>query len=172
MQAADATRPVFLNLGQGVAHDYIGWGSACAATHPGDYPDYLKGADIASFDIYPVNDTDPSVTNKLSLVATGVSNLVTWTGGKKPVWNWIECTDINGTGTKPTPAQTKAEVWMSIIHGSMGIGYFVHSFGATEDDHALLDDPTMKAAVGAIDTRIAALAPVLNTPRRTCSPSR
>jgi hypothetical protein len=164
MRGKDATRPVFLNLGQGVAHDYIGWGSECAATHPGDYPDYVKAADIVSFDIYPVNDTDMDVHGNLWLVADGVSNLVKWTDGKKPVWNWIECTGLDDPSGKPTPAQVKAEVWMSLVHGSMGIGYFVHQFQPTFDEHALLDDATMKAAVSAINQQIKTLAPVLNTP--------
>ena len=53
---------------------------------------------------------------------------------------------------------------MSIVHGSMGIGYFVHQFTPTEDDHALLDEPTMKPAVAAINQQIHDLAPALNTP--------
>lgn len=160
----DPTRPVFLNLGQGVAHDYIGWGSECSATHPGDYPDYLMGADIVSFDIYPMNETDPPVAGHPEYVAKGVSNLVEWSQGKKPVWNWIECTGISDPSGKPTPDEVKAEVWMSIVHGSMGIGYFVHQFSPSFDEHALLDDPTMKDAVAAINDQIHQLAPVLNTP--------
>jgi len=78
--------------------------------------------------------------------------------------NWIVCTRIGATNGKPTPAQVKAEVWMSIVHGSMGIGYFVHQFTPTEDDHALLDDPAMKAAVTAINGQLKDLAPALNTP--------
>src|SRR5262249_19616491 len=108
MHAADPSRPVFLNLGQGVAHDYIGWGDACAMTHPADYPMYLQGSDIASFDIYPMNDTDPDVHGHLELVGKGVDNLVMWSQGKKPVWNWIECTGINDPSGKPTPDQVKA----------------------------------------------------------------
>jgi hypothetical protein len=53
IQAADPTAPVLLNLGQGVAWDnYIGRG--VRRNHPEDYPEYVKGCDIASFDIYPV----------------------------------------------------------------------------------------------------------------------
>lgn len=164
MKAKDASRPVFLNLGQGVAHDYIGWGSECAKTHPADYTDYIKGGDIVSFDIYPSNDTDAAVAGHLELVAKGVDNLVKWSGGKKPVWNWIECTGISDPSLKPTPDEVKAEVWMSIVHGSMGIGYFVHQFQPSFDEHALLDDPTMKAAVTGINQQIHDLAPALNTP--------
>jgi hypothetical protein len=164
MRGKDSTRPVFLNLGQGVAHDYIGWGSECAATHPKDYPDYVKAADIVSFDIYPSNDTDKDVQGKLWLVADGVKNLVSWAGSAKPVWNWVECTGINDPSGKPTPAEVKAEVWMYIVSGSMGIGYFVHQFSPSFDEHALLDDSTMKAAVTAINAQITSLATVLNTP--------
>ena len=163
MKASDPTRPVFLNLGQGVAHDYIGWGSECAATHPADYPDYVAGADIVSFDIYPSNETSTDVAGKLWYVAEGVKNLVRW-AGKKPVWNWIECTGIDDPSLKPTPDEVKAEVWMSIVNGSMGIGYFVHQFQPSFDEHALLDDATMKAAVAAINAQLRELAPVLNTP--------
>jgi len=53
MHTADPSRPVLLNLGQGVAHDgYIGRG--IRKNHPEDYLEYLKGCDVASFDIYPV----------------------------------------------------------------------------------------------------------------------
>jgi hypothetical protein len=48
----DPSRPVFLNLGQGVAWD--GWiGRGIRRNHPEDYPKYIKGTDIVSFDIYP-----------------------------------------------------------------------------------------------------------------------
>jgi hypothetical protein len=164
IRAKDATRPVLLNLGQGVANiPYVGWGSECSKTHPGDYPEYIKGSDIVMFDIYPANSTYPAIKGNLYYVAKGVDNLVQWTGGSKPVWNWIECTGIDDVKAKPSPDQVKAEVWMSIVHGSMGIGYFVHQF-TPFDEHALLDDATMKAAVAAINQQLKALAPVLNTP--------
>jgi hypothetical protein len=158
MKTNDPTRPVFLNLGQGVANDaWVGRGSCTGQTQ--DYPEYCKGADIVSFDVYPINDG-----LDITLVATGVDRLGQYVNHQKPVWNWIECTRIDQNNAKPTPDQVKAEVWMSIVHGSQGIGYFVHQFTPTEDDHALLDDPTMKAAVGAIDQQIHDLAPALNTP--------
>src|SRR5262249_50504638 len=50
MKSADPTRPVMLNLGQGVANDeWKGRGP-----HHEDYHEYCKGADIVSFDVYPV----------------------------------------------------------------------------------------------------------------------
>ena len=162
MHAADPSRPVFLNLGQGVAHDgYIGRG--LRKNHPEDYPEYLKGCDIASFDIYPVTHNDPAIAGKLEFVATGVERLVKWNAGK-PVWNCIECTHVENPKVKPTPAQVRAEVWMSLIHGSRGIIYFVHQFKPVFREAALLDDPEMVAAVTAINKQIRELAPVLNSP--------
>jgi hypothetical protein len=53
---------------------------------------------------------------------------------------------------------------MSLIHGSMGIIYFVHEWQPKFDESALLSDPEMLAAVTQINRQIAALAPVLNSP--------
>jgi len=88
ISAADPSRPVLLNLGQGVAWDnYIGRG--VRRNHPEDYPEYVKGCDIASFDIYPVVHEKPEVSGKLEYVAKGVERLVQWAGGDKTVWNCI-----------------------------------------------------------------------------------
>ncbi|MFQ5505905.1 MAG: hypothetical protein ACE5F1_14085 [Planctomycetota bacterium] len=161
----DATRPVFLNLGQGVANDrWIGRGVRTG--HLEDYPAYVRGADIVSFDIYPVASSRPEVHGKLELVARGVARLVDWTKGRKIVWNCIECTRIKSE-SKPTPAQVRAEVWMSLIHGSKGILYFVHEWVPKFNAHALLDDPVMRKAVAAINARIHSLARVLNSPNLT-----
>ena len=163
IRAVDPTRPVLLNLGQGVAWD--GWhGRGVRTNHPEDYPEYVKGCDIASFDIYPVVRLRPQVKGKLWYVARGVKRLVRWTDGKKPVWNCIECTRIGNVKVKLTPRQIRAEVWMSIVHGSRGLIYFVHQFKPRFIEAALLHDKQMLAAVTRINKRIHALAPVLNSP--------
>ena len=162
MHAADPSRPVLLNLGQGVAHDdYIGRG--IRKNHPEDYPEYVKGCDIASFDIYPVTHNEPAIAGKLEFVATGVTRLVKWNAGK-PVWNCVECTHIENPKAKATPAQVRSEIWMSLIHGSRGIIYFVHQFKPTFFEAAVLGDPEMLAAITTINKQIRELAPVLNSP--------
>lgn len=129
------------------------------------YPDYIKGADIVSFDVYPVtNIGKPDGENYLWYVAKGVDRLVKWSGGQRIVWNALECTHIDNPTAKVTPAQLRAEVWMSLVHGSRGIIYFVHEFKPRSSDHALLDDPPMLAAVTGINAQIRRLAPVLNSP--------
>jgi hypothetical protein len=152
-----------LNLGQGVAWD--GWyGRGDRTNHPEDYPKYIEGCDIASYDIYPVVHDSPQVAGKLDLVPSGVSRLRQFTQDRKVVWNCIECTRIGNVKVKPTPLQVKAEVWMSLIHGSMGLIYFVHQFALNFIEAALLADPEMLAAVTAINAQIHDLAPVLNSP--------
>jgi hypothetical protein len=163
IRAADPTRPVLLNLGQAVAWD--GWhGRGVRTNHPEDYPEYVKGCDIASFDIYPVVHPKPQVSGKLWYVARGVERLVKWTGGDKIVWNCIECTRIKNPANKATPQQVRCEVWMSIIHGSMGLIYFVHEWQPRFNESALLSDTQMLPAVTEINQQIIRLAPVLNSP--------
>jgi hypothetical protein len=163
VRKADPSRPVLLNLGQGVAWD--GWYGRNVPQNQRDLyaeSQYVKGCDIVSFDIYPAASDDAPVKGKLDFVALGVERLVKWTGGHKIVWDCIECTAIGGTG-KATPKQVKAEVWMSLVHGSQGIIYFVHQFKPTFDEHGLLDDPAMLAAVTALNRQVKELAPALNS---------
>jgi hypothetical protein len=163
IKMADPTRPVMLNLGQGVAWD--GWfGRGVRTNHPEDYAEYVQGCDIASFDIYPACHTHRDVAGKLWLVADGVSRLRKWSGDQRRVWNCIECTHIDNPDAKATPAQVKAEVWMSLIRGSRGLIYFVHQFKPKFIEAALLSDPEMLAQVTAVNRQIHELAPVLNCP--------
>jgi len=160
---ADPSRPVLLNLGQGVAWDqYIGRG--VRRNHPEDYAEYVQGCDIASFDIYPACHDHPDVAGKLWFVADGVSRLRKWAGDERPVWNCIETTHISNPDAKATPQQVKAEVWMSIVRGSRGIIYFCHQFKPTSIEAGLLADSEMLAAVTAINKQIHELAVIINSP--------
>jgi hypothetical protein len=158
---ADPTRPVMLNLGQGVAwNDYIGRGTRTG--HGEDYAEYIKGADLVSFDIYPVAGGSPETQDKLWYVPKGVDHLVQ-IGSGKVIWNCLECTHIGEPTKIATPHQVRSEAWMAIIHGSMGLIYFVHEFKPFKEA-ALLDNPEMLAAVTALNKQITSLAPVLNSP--------
>jgi hypothetical protein len=124
----------------------------------------VRGGDIVSFDIYPAVHDKPAVGGKLWYVARGVERLRGWAGDERIVWNCIECTRISNPRLKPTPQQVKAEVWMSLIHGSRGIIYFCHQFQPRFIEAALLADEEMARAVGAINRQIRDLGPVLNSP--------
>lgn len=152
-------RPVYLNFGQAVANpSWIGIGY-----NPADretiYTQYSAGADIVSYDVYPVNAGLP-----LTYIADGVDNLRRWTNYEKPVYFWLECTKYNsGNAGAPTPAQVKCEVWLGLTHGANGFGYFCHVFSPSFSEAGLLDDSTMSAAVGALNAQVTSLAPVLNS---------
>lgn len=155
MVRADRSRPVMLNLGQGVANDdWIGRGPDASLD---DYPKYVRGADIVSFDVYPVADDLP-----LWLVAKGLDRLRAWCHDGQVIWNFIETTNIS-SDRQVTPHQLRAEVWMSLVHGSRGIVYFVHRFAPEFDAARLLHDPVMLAAVTRTNQEIHTLAPVLNS---------
>ena len=171
IKASDPSRPVYLNLGQGVSYtDWIGRGTCTGKTEM--YPDYnngyLKGCDIASYDIYPVNNPDAPITGKLWYVPKGIDSLKLWSSNKKPVWCWIECTKIDAKSpAKPNTDQVKSQVWMAIIHGAKGFGYFCHSWTPSFDEAALLHDATMLSAVKNINNEVTSLAPVLNSATTT-----
>jgi hypothetical protein len=163
IQRNDPSRPILLNLGQGVAWD--GWiGRGKRTNHPEDYMAYLQGCDIASFDIYPVTHEHPDVAGQLWRVPFGVHRLRTWSADKKIVWNCIETTRISNLKTKPTPAQVRSEVWMSIIAGSRGIIYFAHQFEPKFVEAEILHDSEMLAEITKLNQEIQKLAPVLNGP--------
>jgi hypothetical protein len=159
----DPSRPVFLNLGQGVAWDnYIGRG--VRRNKPEDYPEYVKGADIASFDIYPACHDDAEVAGKLWFVADGVSRLKKWAGPNRKVFNCIETTQISHESNKATPKQVRAEVWMSLVRGSNGIVYFAHQFEPKFVEAGFLDVPPMLEEITRTNQQIQKLAKILNSP--------
>ena len=165
IRANDTTRPVFLNFGRGVSDtSWLGRGS-CTGETTSYYPAAIAGGDVISFDIYPVADYN----GQLELVANGFDNLKTWmdaSGRRKVIWNFVEGAPI-GSGTTPTAAQIAAEVWMSLIHGSLGIIYFVHQFssnGSLLREDGIFNFPSLADAVAEINAQVTALAPVLNSP--------
>lgn len=166
-KAIDPDRPIFLNLGQGVAWE--GWyGRGVDTGKIEKYPEYAKSADIVSFDIYPVNSTDAPVHNNLHLVAKGVDNLREWTNYAKPVWTVIETSNYNGVFKEgenhtPTPDQIKSEVWMALVHGVNGYLYFCHTFAPSFIEGTPLQDPVIGPALAEINSQVRMLAPVLNS---------
>ena len=154
-KAHDPSRPVVIGFGQGVANTHwVGRGSCTGRTDM--YSEYARGADILSFDVYPVNQGYP-----IDIIAQGIDNLRAW-GGGKPVWFDVETTNFGNT-VGPTPEQTKAETWLAIIHGASGITYFCHIFKPSFVEAGCLKDPTMAEALKAQNAQIQSLARVLLT---------
>ena len=155
MVSADASRPVMLLLGRGVATpDWVGRGDCTGRTE--DYFGYVEGADILVNYTYPIANQEP-----IELVATGIDNLNAYAGWSKPVIADIEASSIRGL-PRPTPEQLRAEVWMSLIHGAAGIQYFCHRMEPLNETDCL-DDAATAAALERINREISELAPVLNS---------
>lgn len=159
----DPSRPVILNLGQGVAWDDW-YGRGVRTRHPEDYPEYAKGADILSFDIYPVTHDRKEVRGNLWYVGQGVERLRKWSQASKPVWACIETTHIGNPEVRPTPEQIRSIVWMALVHEAKGILYFAHEFKPKFIEAGILAYPDVREAVGRINRQVQELAPVLNSP--------
>jgi hypothetical protein len=163
MVAADASRPVMLLLGRGVATpDWVGRGDCTGQSD--DYFGYAEGGDILVNYTYPIANQEP-----IELVATGIERLNTFAAWKKPVIADIEASSINGL-PRPTPEQLRAEVWMSLIHGAAGIQYFCHRMEPLNETDCL-DDADTAAALERINREIIELAPALNTQSYALRPS-
>jgi hypothetical protein len=161
IRANDTTRPVLLNFGRGVSDTNWGGRGSCTGQTDSYYPQAMQGGDIISFDIYPVAD----YSGRLEMVAQGIDNLKRWMalgGTNKIIWNFIEASPFNG-GAVPTDTQLKAEVWMSLIHGSQGITYFVHQFVPNFREDGIFNYPSVVQAVTAINSQITSVAPALNS---------
>jgi hypothetical protein len=167
----DPEHPFYLNLGQGVTYiNWVGRGECKGRTDMYSIANngYLKGCDIASFDVYPVNSDDPNIQNNLWMGAKGIDSMKVWSNSSKPIWTWIETTRIEkDSHRKPTVNEVKTQVWMALIHGAKGIGYFCHSFYPDSDEAALLHDRTMLAGVKEINNQISSLASILKSSNST-----
>lgn len=157
MRERDATRPVLLLLGQGVAD--VEWPGRGSCTDRDDmYPEYAQAADVLGFYIYPLARERP-----LALIATGVERLLAWSNHDKPVIAQIEASNIEGVA-RPTPAQLRAEVWLALVRGAAGVSYFCHRFMPDFSETDCLDDVPTRGALTRINAEIRALAPALNSP--------
>jgi hypothetical protein len=162
MKTRDPTRSVMINFGQGVANEFWRGRGQCNGDQ-GYYDLAIQGADIVSYDIYPVASRTPQVKGKLEYVARGVTNLVKRATDGQSVWMALETTALD-PAQRPTPAQVRAEVWMALIHGATGIFYFVHEFKPTFREDAIFRYPDIVEEVTRTNQLIKPLAPVLKSP--------
>jgi hypothetical protein len=128
-------KPVFLNID--------GWKTQYRAT--ADYLKYFEGADWIGFDYYILNRGEgPANINK---IGERLDKLKAWTGGKKKLYVFIECSDQNlrvsdwaqgkdATGTQlapkmrgPTADEMVKEMEVAMAHGAAGIVYFPDVIG-------------------------------------------
>jgi hypothetical protein len=168
---ADPSRPVFLNLSPGLGWDDGTWRGQGGFIRPEvDYPAYLAATDIAAFDIYPMSSTRSQIAGEAWRVALGVDRLRQYSPPGRILWNFIETGNIEAAvpDRRAAPKTIRAEVWMSIVHGSRGIIYFIH--GKTQfsrfDPRALLQPENAEslAALTKINVELKTLGEVIHLP--------
>jgi len=162
LKSRDPTRPVLINFGQGVANEFWRGRGQCNGDQK-YYDQAIQGADILSYDIYPVGSRFPQVKGKLEYVARGVSSLVKRAGDQQTVWMAIETTALD-PARRPTAAEVRSEVWMALIHGATGLFYFVNEFKPDSRADAIFRHPDIVDQVTKTDRTIQSLAPVLKSP--------
>jgi hypothetical protein len=171
MKATDPTRPIFLNLSQGLGWDHGTWAGQGGLFRPErDYPAYLMASDIAAFDIYPMASPRAAVFGDAWRVALGVERLRQYAPPHHVVWNFIETGNIYASvpDRRADPKTIRAEVWMSVLHGSRGIVYFIHgkSQSSPFDARALLQPENVASlsAVAKINAELTSLAEIIQLP--------
>lgn len=166
LRKRDPTRPVFLNFGQGVVNKaWEGRGDTCSKIdHDAYYSDASRGADILSFDIYPVTEVEQAhVAGHLELVGDGVAQLKRWATPGQSIWTVIETTHIYNPNRRATGNEIRSMVWMAVIRGARGITYFVHEWQPGFAADGIFQYPEIVAAITLINSQLSHLAPVINS---------
>ena len=158
IKAKDSSRPTWLTFSCGVANTM--YGGRGGGWKDSMYPEYMKSCDFVGYDVYPTASNGGKGGKNLWWQAKGLDRMKGWAGPDKPRYNCIG-TNFIGDGRAPTPEETKAEIWISIVHGTKGLVYFAHSI-VPFVEAALAQDPKQMANVTKINAEIKALAPVIN----------
>jgi hypothetical protein len=107
------------------------------------YSGFAQIANVSGFDLYPLGHCQTDLT---PVYAAQVKfNAL---AGKRPTFQWIETGPIKPGycgGFQMTPDELKAEVWLAIIGGARGIGFFTHTW--TPDEHAFDVAPPVQKAM-------------------------
>ena len=93
---------------------------------PAGYAAFARLADMAGFDLYPLNACQSDLTAVYDAQRAFVK-----LAGPTPTFQWIETGPIRPTycgGFAMTPDELSAEVWLAVIGGARGIGYFTHTW--------------------------------------------
>jgi hypothetical protein len=93
---------------------------------PAAYGQFARMADVAGFDLYPLGHCQSDLG-----AVYDAQRVFTRLAGDRPTFQWIETGPIKPTycgGFTMTPKELTAEVWLAIVGGARGIGYFTHTW--------------------------------------------
>ncbi len=132
------------------------WAGAAPGPLPRElYPEMVARAGVIGFTAYPLT----SWCRRAFGAVLGAQQALVSLAAGKPTYQWIEAAPMgdsrcyrNGRFT-PTAGTVRAEVWLAIVGGAKGIGYFPYDW-----------PPDVRTEVVSINQEIAALAPALLSP--------
>jgi hypothetical protein len=128
-----------------------------AQVSPSTFRQFAQIADVAGFDLYPLGHCQ----SDLSAVYEAQRAFIRL-AGDMPTFQWIETGPIKPTycgGFKMTPGELQAEVWLAIVGGARGIGYFTHTWSPAH--HAFDVSPALQQTMKKISGALAAVRPGL-----------
>jgi hypothetical protein len=128
LKAADPKRPAYLNLTASFYEQFQRYDDAT-------YAAYCRATDIIGYDLYPV--TGWGRPEWVPLIGLATAKLRELGGGGVPVWAILECTtklrwvsqerlDQIGHPRGAHADELRAMVWLAVVNGATGIGYFPH----------------------------------------------
>ncbi len=121
------------------------------------YAGFVRQADMAGFDLYPLG----ACRSDLSSVYDAQRAFVAL-AGRTPTFQWIETGPIRPGycgGFTMSAAELSAEVWLAVIGGARGIGYFTHTWSPAHSSFDVTAD--VQKAMRHTDTLLAAAKPGL-----------
>ena len=164
LRAAAPRKPYLVNLAGQTVSFQVPPNDHQLCNGPGDWQGdeacisrYVGAADWLSHDIYPVNQKLP-----LQTLGNTLDRLRRWSQ-RRPQFAYIEASDYDGDGVRPTRAQLRGEIWDAIVHGARGIFYFVVDANRPSDRPDAVP-PDLVREMKVQNKKITALAGVLQTP--------
>jgi hypothetical protein len=121
------------------------------------YSDFARMADVAGFDLYPRNHCQSDLTAVYDAQRAFIK-----LAGSMPTFQWIETGPIKSAycgGFSMTRAELNAEVWLAIVGGARGIGFFTHTW--SPDHNAFNVSPPLQQTMRKVSDLIGATRPGL-----------
>jgi hypothetical protein len=121
------------------------------------FSQFARMADVAGFDLYPLGHCQQDLAAVYDAQRAFID-----LAGQMPTFQWIETGPIKPTycgGFTMTSAELNAEVWLAVVGGARGIGYFTHTWSP---DHRAFDvSPTLQHTMTRISALLASVRPGL-----------
>ena len=117
------------------------------------YEDLVSVLDVCAPYLYPLP------YQPVRSVGEAVERANAATGGKKPLLPILQLFTWEAKDRYPTPAELKCMVYLSLIHGADGIGYYSYNYvSGKKDTNVAKEQPALWAAVKQINAEVAKIS--------------